>query len=348
MFSASGKSGGGGSSKKDYIAVSWSYSPYIRVYPWSSSGYGAAFSNPATLPPGTAGGNPQLCLSVNSDGTAIAVGGTDSGGSNQYVIIYRFSSSGFGTTYYYNNAFGIRKNVCFSKDGTLILIGNTMYAWSSAGLGSAYSGTIITNGAVDIHPLSTGIVTSTGPSDNYIKSYPFSKATGIGSAYSDPSAPTGTIYSCNFVPQGDAVIVTQGGFTNGIRAYTWGAGDGIRYLYSSPSARTNLAARAAAVNTSGDTVFFACENSPYIAAYPWNSSTGYGTQYADPAVLPSSYGTFISVNKAGNAVALATNSGGGWALETRAWSASGWGSKYSDPSTGSTINAAQGVQFFQI
>lgn len=34
------------------IAASYGTSPYINAYPWSSSGFGAKYANPATLPAG--------------------------------------------------------------------------------------------------------------------------------------------------------------------------------------------------------------------------------------------------------------------------------------------------------
>ena len=35
-----------------YIAVSHVTSPFVSAYPWSASGFGTKFSNPATLPTG--------------------------------------------------------------------------------------------------------------------------------------------------------------------------------------------------------------------------------------------------------------------------------------------------------
>lgn len=41
---------GGKKGKSEFVAVSHANSPYITVYPWSSSGFGTKFSDPATLP----------------------------------------------------------------------------------------------------------------------------------------------------------------------------------------------------------------------------------------------------------------------------------------------------------
>lgn len=39
-----------------YIAVVGASYPYISAYPWSGSGFGTKYSNPATLPTGTGNG----------------------------------------------------------------------------------------------------------------------------------------------------------------------------------------------------------------------------------------------------------------------------------------------------
>ena len=48
----------GATAKKpqQFIAVSHVNSPYITAYSWSSSGFGAKFANPTTLPTGTGAG----------------------------------------------------------------------------------------------------------------------------------------------------------------------------------------------------------------------------------------------------------------------------------------------------
>lgn len=46
----------GVSGPAQFIAVAHNSSPYITAYPWSSSGFGAKFANPTTLPTGTGNG----------------------------------------------------------------------------------------------------------------------------------------------------------------------------------------------------------------------------------------------------------------------------------------------------
>jgi hypothetical protein len=39
-----------------FIAIAHLTTPYVSAYPWSGSGFGTKFSNPATLPPGQGNG----------------------------------------------------------------------------------------------------------------------------------------------------------------------------------------------------------------------------------------------------------------------------------------------------
>lgn len=39
-----------------HIAIAHDSSPYVTAYPWSSSGFGTKYSNPATLPASTGNG----------------------------------------------------------------------------------------------------------------------------------------------------------------------------------------------------------------------------------------------------------------------------------------------------
>jgi hypothetical protein len=82
--------GGTAAAKKQFIAVAHYTSPYITAYPWSSSGFGTKFTNPATLPTGS--GN---AVAFSGDGTAIAVAHVNS----PYITAYPWSSSGFGTKF---------------------------------------------------------------------------------------------------------------------------------------------------------------------------------------------------------------------------------------------------------
>jgi hypothetical protein len=72
------------------IAVAHGTTPFITAYPWSSSGFGTKFANPATLP---AGGGLGVSFSLNGSALAVAHSTTP------FVTAYPWSGSGFGTKY---------------------------------------------------------------------------------------------------------------------------------------------------------------------------------------------------------------------------------------------------------
>ena len=73
-----------------YIAVSSTGTPFVSAYPWSGSGFGTKFADPATLPTGFGRG-----VAFNPTGNAIAVAHDTS----PFVSSYPWSGSGFGTKF---------------------------------------------------------------------------------------------------------------------------------------------------------------------------------------------------------------------------------------------------------
>ena len=76
----------------DALAVSHANSPYITVYPWSTSGFGTKYSNPASLPDEVRFSHG---VAFNSYGDQLLVGTW----TGSYVAAYPWSTSGFGTKY---------------------------------------------------------------------------------------------------------------------------------------------------------------------------------------------------------------------------------------------------------
>ena len=89
MFAA-GKTSSASVAPSAAIAVSHSSSPYITAYPWSSSGFGSKYSDPATLPT-----NVGYNVAFSPSGAYIAV----SHAGTPYITAYPWSASGFGTKY---------------------------------------------------------------------------------------------------------------------------------------------------------------------------------------------------------------------------------------------------------
>jgi hypothetical protein len=72
------------------------------------------------------------------------------------------------------------------------------------------------------------------------------------------------------------------------------------------------------------------DGSPQITAYPW--SAGFGTKYANPAVAPGGVVSSASFSQAGDFLALASSTGSAPYGQAYAFSAAGFGTKFSPPS----------------
>ena len=119
------------------IVKSQRFSPYVVGYPYSGSGFGSRYSNPAT-----AVGNEALGVAISPNNLSVAV--AHSTGAN--VSVYAFSGSGFGTKYSDPSTLptGSGRSVAFSQDSKNIAVAHdttpfiSVYPWSS-GFGTKYS-----------------------------------------------------------------------------------------------------------------------------------------------------------------------------------------------------------------
>lgn len=127
-----------GNVRPQYLAVAHFTSPYVTAYPWSASGFGAKYANPATSPTGTG-----YSVAFSPTGDAIAVAHETS----PYITAYPWSASGFGTKYANPGTLptGIGGGVAFSPTGDAIAVAHsnspyvTAYPWSGSGFGAKYT-----------------------------------------------------------------------------------------------------------------------------------------------------------------------------------------------------------------
>ena len=171
-----------------YIALVTGISPYINVYPWSSSGFGTKFANPSTLP---TGGGYNVAFSL--DGAYIAVAHD----ASPYISVYPWSSSGFGTKLTAITS-GHGNSVNFSPNGAYLALGSTqtspyfdVYSWSSSGFGGDAGFTdptnVPTDDVEDIKFSPDGNYLAMGHINiPYISVYPFSDS-GFGTRFTAPS-----------------------------------------------------------------------------------------------------------------------------------------------------------------
>jgi hypothetical protein len=212
----------------EYLSVGHQTSPYISVYPWSTStGYGTRYTNPASLPAGQGYG-------VAFDPAATNIISVN--GNSPYIAGYPWSSSGFGTRYA-NPATALQQadQGNFNQNGTAIAVGAAFYPYIyayafSSGFGSKYADPATPPGGGGTNAIwnSAGTNIAMGSGANpYI--YAWAWSSGFGSKYSNPATlPAGYANNVGWNPAGTAIAA---GHTNSpyVTAYPWSAGFGTKY-----------------------------------------------------------------------------------------------------------------------
>jgi hypothetical protein len=323
------------------IAVAHNTSPNISAYPWSGSGFGTKYADPATLPTGQGNG-----VAFSPAGDAIAVAHFTS----LFVSAYPWSGSGFGTKYADPATIptSTGNGVAFSPTGDAIAVAHnsspfvSAYPWSGSGFGTKYAdpATLPTGDGRGVAFSPTGdaiaVAHSTSP---FVSAYPWS-GSGFGTKFANPATlPASTSIGVAFSPAGDAVAVAHGGSPR-ISAYPW-SGSGFGTKYADPATIPPSTANGVAFSPAGDAIAVAHDVSPFVSAYPWSGS-GFGTKYANPATLPTGTGWGVAFSPAGDAIAVAHDSSP--FVSAYPWSGSGFGTKFANPVTLPTGNAA-GVAF---
>jgi hypothetical protein len=269
-------------------------SPFARANEFNiNTGIGTAYSNPSSIITVYAYGG----ISVNSNDTAVIVGGQMSGDGQPVTQAWAWNtSSGFGTRYSNPGSpapDNLNPLICqLDPYDANVLFGvrNTLsghpysifkYAWSnSSGFGSKTTYTSINIGrcyAIEFHPSKNYVVLGTGSSPT-AKSYSYSSS-GMGSLQSTAS---GTLSEINDV----------------------------------------------AFNSTGSVVAVPGYSSPFIHAYSYSSGS-FGTKFSNPSSLPGNYRQSVEFTPDDDAIIC----GGGGGIDVYNWSnSSGFGSKISSPS----------------
>jgi len=238
-------------------------SPFQNVYHFSKTGagWGTRFSNPATLPAGSANG-----ADFSNDGADISIAHN----TTPFLSVYPRSDAGYGTKYANPGTLpdGAGSGIQFSPlAGALAVtqtaapatpVGVTAYAWlSGVGFGSKYAD----------------------------PAYPVGYASG-----SSPS------FGVNFNFRGSAIMHGSSlGATGGLFGWRWtdAGGFGTRYTLNFPIAVNVI---GLAWNDSNTTFFTAhATASPFMFARSWTDSLGLGSAYSDPATLPTGSGNSVAV-----------------------------------------------------
>lgn len=232
------------------VVAAYSNSPYIEAWEWTGTGFGARFSNPATMPTDSLGDG----IAWSPDGSVIAsVSSNNSVYQPPSVAVYAWSSAGFGTKYT-NPATGVTpsatSSVTFNPSGTVIAI---------------------TGNVLDVP----------------VSAWAWSNATGFGTRYANPSTAFTTTYSLAFSPNSDAVFATH---TNSpwVSAYAWSDSTGFGSKYQNPSGQQSATANihyGCGFSPDGKAVGSTGYASPYMDVWAWSTAGGFGSRFANPATI---------------------------------------------------------------
>jgi len=180
---------------------------------------------------------------------------------------------------------------------------------------------------------------SQGTGANRIKAWPWSSATGFGTAFADPTTSGAEPANPVLTPVGDAVITSR----SGGQAWQFStAGWGAKYIDY-----FDISQNALAIHPSGHVIISAKGANPFIKAQRWSSVTGFGLEYATPSpILPgATRGCDISPQGDAVVVTWSTASGNPY-FHIYPWSNStGFGAKYADPATGLGVSDSNSAKF---
>jgi hypothetical protein len=264
-------------------------SPFVHVFPITSSGIGTKFSNPGTPPTGS-GRN----IGFSPDGSAVAVAHATS----PAITAYPISPAGFGTKYA-NPATALPTGTNNSAQWTpagneIATSGSTaprvaVYNWNN-GFGTrqtnSFTESSIAMQSGSWNSTGTKFITGGGAAANY---GPLVFDHTVGSGFSGGGGPASpipnTIYAARFNPTDDVMSVAHSG-TPFISAYQWNNSSGMGTKYNNPAVLPGNYTTAAPFSVSGtDMIVAVTSNPPGATAYKWSTVSGFGTRYANPATV---------------------------------------------------------------
>jgi hypothetical protein len=340
--------------QENYIGTSGSWtskSPstiFVSMYPWTNTGWGAKFAEPAVLPAST----PRSMASTPS-GKSIAVGWSGASSAPPYVSVYAWSGSGFGAKFS-DPATSLDggNGLTFNPDSSILVVSMSTtfprisaYNWNdTTGWGTRLSAVgfstpgLAYNGKFSADGNSLIIPHATSP---YITAFPWS-ISGPGTRFSNPSTlPSNTCTSVSLNASQNKVAVSQS-TSPFMHEYAYSSSTGWGAKSSNPSSPLTAGSNAVAYHPSNDDyVVFATTSSPFVVAYE-----NYSVRLSNPAQLPFGAVQSITFSEDGNTLFLSnlTNSSTPSGLLAYEWN-NGIGVRYSDPATSYGLTSGGGTTF---
>ena len=311
------------------LAIAHNTTPFISAYPWSNTGFGVKFTNPATLPVGQARG-----VAFTSSGNAIAV----THDTTPFVSVYPWNGAGFGVKYANPatlpsaNGYG----VTFTSSGNAIAVAHaggaaiSAYPWSSSGFGTKFADPATTptgtGYGVAFNSAGTAIAVAHATSPR-ISAYPWSGA-GFGVKYANPATlPTGDCFGVAFNPSGNAIAVAHS-TSPFVSAYPFSAGFGVKY--ANPATLPAGAGLSVAFNPLGTNIAVGSTTAPILNVYLFSS--GFSTRFTDPTIQGGANGNGVAFSSTGDAIAVAHTQTP--FISAYQWNAGyGFGLKFANPTT---------------
>jgi hypothetical protein len=337
--------GGGTVQKLKFVALAHANSPFITVYEWTGSGFGAKVSNPATLPP-------AQCNDVKftSNGDAIIIAHNNS----PYISAYGWSNGGFGTKFNDPATLpaGNAKTVKVRSGNNAIILAHTTSPWisgypwsSSSGFGTKYTDPAVvpslsTVGDVDFDADGDRVVyTRSQAAAAYFVSFNVSTGFGSGTFVSITGG-----WTLKFSPNNTAIAITNN-YAISMSAFVYTPStNSIGSTRYDPAVRPGFYPVTFAWSSNSNSVV-ACGPSSELGAWPWNSP-GFGTKFSAPSPAPG--GTVVGAAFTSDDSHVAIAHGNSPYLSVYQWSNStGFGTKVSDPSS-LPAGAGQRVAFIDM
>lgn len=265
--------------------------------------------------------------------------------SSPYINVYPWDN-GFGTKLSDPSTLpaGQGKAVAFSPDKKFIAVAHetspriSVYHWSNNGFGSKVSNpsTLPTNHGQEVRWSPDGSVLAVGHSGS---NGPFSfyawSSSGFGSRYTNPSdTEINECHAIRWTSDGSFVLVggtKSSGGAKPLEAYAWSnaSGFGTRYV---PSTAPTDKVTGIAFSPSEDYVIATQTGASVFArTYPWSANNQFGGNITKPSDTWSDDAEQVQFTAAGNDVAFV--GAGSPYVAIWPWTGSGYGTKYSNPST---------------
>jgi hypothetical protein len=277
------------------VAVGWQEVsgalPFVNVYQWSESGFGAKFSDPSTSLLGGFG------LTFNPDSSVIAISMAN---TFPRIAAYEWSDiTGWGTRFSALgfDLVGLPYPGKFSSDGASLLFPHgsspfiTAFPWFNSGPGTKFANpsTLPTNVCASLSlNASQNKVAVSQRSSPYMHEYEYSSSSGWGVKSSNPSSPLTSISEAvSYHPTDDAYVVFGQSSSPWVVVY-----QNYSVRLSNPAQLPFGTIKSITFSKDGNTLFLSnLTNSSTpsgLLAYEWNN--GIGVRYMDPAI---SYGVTI-------------------------------------------------------